>query len=180
MQNAGKKSGLDSGLPPNSAWNNAHDHQRCIEDAIVTAERICRERGARLTPIRGRILELVWESHRPAGAYALLDGLKPAHPSAAPPTVYRALEFLLKQGLVHRIQSLNAFVGCADPEHAHRGLFLICDACGDAVEIEDSAIDRAVAQSATQLGFALKSRTIEATGLCRQCSPALTAAATTS
>ena len=114
---------------------------------------------------------LVWENHRPAGAYALLDGLKPEHPSAAPPTVYRALEFLLDHGLVHRIQSLNAFVGCADPEHAHRGLFLICDACGDAVEIEDSEIDRAVAKSATQLGFTLKSRTIEATGLCRQCAP---------
>ena len=98
-------------------------------------------------------------------------GLKPELPSAAPPTVYRALEFLLDHGLVHRIQSLNAFVGCADPEHAHRGLFLICDACGDAVEIEDSAIDRAVAKSATQLGFTLKSRTIEATGLCRQCAP---------
>ena len=101
----------------------------------------------------------------------LLDhGLVHRISSAAPPTVYRALEFL-HHGLVHRIQSLNAFVGCADPEHAHRGLFLICDACGDAVEIEDSAIDRAVAKSATQLGFTLKSRTIEATGLCRQCAP---------
>ncbi len=172
MQGSAKSSGLESNLPSEGAWNNAHDHQRCIEDAMATAESVCKERDARLTPLRRRVLELVWESHRPAGAYALLDGLKPAHPSAAPPTVYRALEFLLDQGLVHRIQSLNAFVGCADPEHAHRGLFLICDACGDAVEIEDSGIDRAVAHSATQLGFTLKSRTIEATGLCRQCSPA--------
>lgn len=156
-------------LPPEGAWNNAHDHQRCIDDALATAERVCRERGARLTEIRRRVLELVWENHRPAGAYALLDGLKPEHPNAAPPTVYRALEFLLEHGFVHRIQSLNAFVGCADPEHIHRGLFLICDDCGDAVEIEDSGIDRAVDRSATRLGFNLKARTIEATGTCRQC-----------
>lgn len=171
MQKSGNTVDSSADLPQRGAWNNAHDHQHCIEDAVATAERVCKERGARLTEIRRRVLELVWENHRPAGAYALLDGLKPELPSAAPPTVYRALEFLLDHGLVHRIQSLNAFVGCADPEHAHRGLFLICDACGDAVEIEDSAIDRAVAKSATQLGFTLKSRTIEATGLCRQCAP---------
>ena len=158
-------------LKPDGAWNNAHDHQRCIDDALATAERVCGERGVRLTDIRRRVLELVWENHRPAGAYALLDELKPEHPAAAPPTVYRALAFLLEHGLVHRIQSLNAFVGCADPEHTHRGLFLICDGCGDAIEIEDSGIDRAVARSATRLGFSVKSRTIEATGLCGQCAP---------
>ncbi|MDA0262481.1 MAG: Fur family transcriptional regulator [Proteobacteria bacterium] len=158
-----------SGLPSRHAWSNAHDHQRCIDDAVTAAEKLCHKRGTRLTEIRRRVLELVWENHQPAGAYALLDGLKPAHPAAAPPTIYRALEFLLEHGLVHRIQSLNAFVGCADPEHAHRGLFLICDACGDAVEIEDSGIDRAMQKSAARVGFTLKSRTIEAVGRCPQC-----------
>lgn len=158
--------------PPPTAWNDAHDHQRCIDDALTAAERVCQDHNTRLTPLRRRVLELIWESHRPAGAYALLDQLKPDHPSAAPPTIYRALEFLLENGLVHRVQSLNAFVGCDDPEHAHRGFFMICEDCGDAVELADPGLDKAMNSSAARLGFALKTRTIEATGLCQQCQPA--------
>ena len=151
----------------------AHDHPQCVDRALATAERLCARRGVRLTPIRRRVLELTWASHRPAGAYALLDGLRPELPSTAPPTVYRALEFLLEHGLVHRIQSLNAFIGCPDPERLHRGLFLICDGCGDAVEIEDLKLDRALDRSAESEGFSLRSRTVEATGRCRRCVPAV-------
>lgn len=151
------------------AWKGPHDHQRCIDDALTVAERICRDRKVRLTPLRRRVLELIWESHRPVGAYALLDALKPDHPAAAPPTIYRALEFLQENGLVHRVQSLNAFIGCDDPEHVHREYFMICENCGDAVELNDPVVDDAMSSFATRLGFTLKSRTIEATGLCRQC-----------
>jgi Fur family zinc uptake transcriptional regulator len=155
--------------PSENAFAGDHDHRRCVADALEAAEGVCKARGVRLTPIRRRVLELVWESHRPAGAYAILDAFKPDHPAAAPATVYRALDFLLDQGLVHRIQSLNAFVGCDDPAHPHRGFFLICTECGDAAEVEDAGIERAMERSVGRLGFAINSRTLEARGVCRRC-----------
>ena len=93
-----------------------HEHQSCIEDALARADDVCRERGVRLTPLRRRVLELVWSSHRAVKAYDLLAALGDAVGAAKPPTVCRALEFLMAQGLVHRIDSLNAFVGCPQPD----------------------------------------------------------------
>ena len=159
-------------IAPNTGFNSAHDHQHCVEDALRTAEAVCSTKGARLTSLRRRVLELVWQSHRPVGAYAVLDQLKQERRSAAPPTVYRALEFLLEQGLVHRIQSLNAFVGCAHPNEVHRGFFLICQDCGDAIEVEDDSVDGAINRSAKRFGFQVQSRTIEAAGICPECKAA--------
>lgn len=156
----------------NAGFNSAHDHDHCVEDALSAAEAVCLTQGARLTSLRRRVLELVWQSHRPVGAYAVLDQLKREHRSAAPPTVYRALDFLLEQGLVHRIQSLNAFVGCAQPDAVHRGFFLICTDCGDAIEVEDNGVDGAITRSAKRFGFDVQSRTIEAAGLCPECKAA--------
>ena len=153
-------------------WDNGHDHQHCRDNALNKASSLCAARGARLTVLRRRVLELIWASHRPVGAYALLDSLRGDHKNAQPPTVYRALDFLLEQGLVHRIQSLNAFVGCNDPDHVHRGLFFICTDCGDALEVEDDGIDKAIAKSAGRQGFEIHGRTIEATGVCPQCQAA--------
>ena len=89
-------------------WQTGHDHSSCVEDALAAAHEVCSTKGARLTPLRERILELVWLSHKPVGAYTLLDLIKLEHNSAAPPTIYRALDFLMEHGLVHRIKSLNA------------------------------------------------------------------------
>ena len=80
-----------------------HNHDHCIVDALQRAEALCEQRNVRLTPIRRRVLELVWHSHAPIGAYAILDQLKTTDRSAAPPTVHRALDFLLEHGLVHRL-----------------------------------------------------------------------------
>jgi Fur family zinc uptake transcriptional regulator len=146
-----------------------HDHGACIAAALESAEAECRRRGARLTDIRRRVLELVWESHQPVGAYALLEILGREGWSAAPPTVYRALDFLQQNGLVHRISLLNAFVGCSHPGHSHAGAFLLCAECGMAAELEDEAIDRAVAETAGRLGFSVARRTIEVEGLCPSC-----------
>lgn len=150
-------------------WANNHDHRVCIGDALVKAASLCGQRGARLTQIRRRVLELIWSSHRPIGAYSLLKVLKKERENAAPPTVYRALDFLLEQGLIHRIQSQNAFIGCADPNHQHYGMFLICTDCGNAVELEESKIDCLLNSSALSQGFVIESRTVEAAGLCPQC-----------
>ncbi|WP_142846895.1 Fur family transcriptional regulator [Telmatospirillum sp. J64-1] len=146
-----------------------HDHGSCVAHAVAKAEELCRSRGLRLTEIRRRVLELVWERHGPVGAYALLDTLRSEGMAAAPPTVYRALDFLQEQGLVHRIERLNAFVGCGQPDAPHSGQFLICSECGLAAEIDDPAIDRALTQAAVALGFELRGKTVELEGLCPDC-----------
>lgn len=155
-----------------------HDHVRCVGSALSRADALCAGRGARLTAIRRRVLELVWASHRPRGAYAILDdlaqdwaqdGVQERGRKPAPLTVYRALEFLVEQGLVHRIESLNAYVGCAEPGDVHTGQFLVCQACGEAVEINDPRVTEAVSASARDHGFAIRRQTVEVSGLCPAC-----------
>lgn len=152
-----------------------HDHTHCVADALTAAEIVCRQRGARLTDLRRRVLELIWESHAPIGAYELIDKLSRAREAdgeagrVAPPTVYRTLEFLIEQGLVHRIESRNAFVGCAQPEHPHRGYFLICESCGVAHELEGGAIDADLRTRARELNFEIRRITIEVAGRCPAC-----------
>ena len=147
----------------------AHEHQGCIADALARAEAVCRERGARLTPLRRRVLELVWGSHRAVKAYDLLAALGEGHGAAKPPTVYRTLEFLMELGLVHRIDSLNAFVGCPQPDRRHSAQFLICGGCGEVSEMNAPSIDRAVADQAADSGFALSRQIIELHGKCPHC-----------
>ena len=146
-----------------------HDHRGCIDRAVVKAEALCARRGVRLTALRRRVLELVWSSHASIGAYDVLRQLSKDHERAAPPTVYRALDFLLAQGLVHRLECLNAFVGCAVPEAAHAGQFLICRTCGTAAELDDQRVNRAIARGAAELGFTVERRTVELRGVCPAC-----------
>jgi Fur family zinc uptake transcriptional regulator len=146
-----------------------HDHAACGDDAIAAAEAICRARDERLTPLRRRVLELVWRSHEPVGAYDLLAALRKDGRSGAPPTVYRALDFLLEQGFVHRIQSLNAFVGCNHPGETHAGQFLICRRCRSAAELHDAEVGKAVSEGAERIGFRVLTQTIEISGFCLAC-----------
>jgi Fur family zinc uptake transcriptional regulator len=146
-----------------------HDHNACRDQALSQAERHCRKRGLRLTELRRRVLELVWASHQPVGAYALLETLVSEGRKAAPPTVYRSLDFLLQHGLIHRITSLNAYVGCSHPGDQHEAQFFICDGCGQAVEMGDPSIKSAIARDAKRLGFNIASQTIEVTGTCARC-----------
>lgn len=153
-----------------------HSHARCRLDALARAERTCAERGARLTEIRRRVLELVWRSHEPVKAYSILESLGTARRRAAPPTVYRALDFLRREGLVHRIESLNAYVGCGDPGHAGAVQFMICRACGTAAELADPGVSGRLARRAGELDFVMDAQTIEIHGLCARCRPARGAA----
>ena len=146
-----------------------HDHGRCLNSALDRARAICKQRGTRLTPLRRRVLQLVWGGHKPLGAYDILDTLKRERRGAAPPTVYRALAFLLQQGLVHRIESRNAFVGCCLPETPHGGQFLICLVCGLAAELNDVRIDTAIRNGAASAGFVVAHGAIEVEGLCPHC-----------
>ena len=145
------------------------------ETALREAEAVCLRRGATLTPLRRQVLELVLEAQSPVGAYALLDRLKVSRPGAAPPTVYRALDFLLEQGLIHKLERLNAYIGCVDAghghghEHHHPHQFLICRACGATAEIADHGIAHAIEAAARRAGFALAEATVEIEGTCATC-----------
>lgn len=147
----------------------AHDHGQCVVEAIAAAESRCEKDGSSFTPLRRQVLELVWSSHEPVGAYELLEKLRRSRRKAAPPTVYRALDFLMEHGLIHRIESLNAYVGCGDPERRHGGQFLICRDCQSVAELDDSAIDKAVARRADALGFDVQQQTVEIIGQCANC-----------
>ncbi len=151
------------------AFTPRHDHDRCVSRALETAAEVCRRQGARLTPQRRRVLELVWASHRPVGAYTLLEELRAEGINAAPPTVYRALDFLLEHGLIHRLESLNAFVGCTHPGKPHAGQFLVCRGCQEVAELDERRITRAVEASAADLGFSAEHHTVEISGLCDHC-----------
>jgi Fur family zinc uptake transcriptional regulator len=146
-----------------------HDHDTCIVDALQRAEAHCVQTGAKLTPIRRRVLELIWQSHRPAGAYDLLALMGGEGQKVAPPTVYRALDFLVEQGLVHRVESLNAFIGCTEPGHAVQQDIFICKSCGTAIEINDPELSARIQADARALDFQVERQTIEVAGLCRDC-----------
>jgi Fur family zinc uptake transcriptional regulator len=122
-----------------------------------------------LTPIRRRVLELIWRSHAPIGAYAILEQLARDGLKAMPPTVYRALEFLSSAALVHRLDSLNAYIGCGDPGEAHSGQFFICHKCKSVAEIHDTATTALLAGQAKTLGFHIEGSHIEISGLCNCC-----------
>lgn len=146
-----------------------HDHAGCVRDALAAAEALCDREGARLTSVRRRVLELVWGSHAPIGAYALLDLLRDEGQRAAPPTVYRALDFLLEHGLVHRVERLNAFVGCSHPAAPHAALLMLCTGCGRAAELEDEAVGQSLRAAAARRGFAIARQTVEIEGVCADC-----------
>ena len=144
--------------------------QHAPAERVALAESLCGARGARLTPLRRQILELLWESGRPTGAYELIEALKlrDSRP-VGPPTIYRALEFLMSQGLVSRIESRNAYVPCAHPERRHGCLFFICSNCGVSVELEDQRLERLITEDAALIGFRATRRVIEVEGTCMNC-----------
>lgn len=146
-----------------------HDHRGCVDRAIGVAEQLCANRGVRFTPIRRKVLELIWESHQAVKAYDLLDRIKPFEQAAKPATVYRALDFLLQQGLIHRVETLNAFIGCNCSERRHEQLLLICEHCRDVEERPGVAVMDAVAKEIDEAGFVLRRKAIEIHGLCAHC-----------
>lgn len=155
----------------------AGEFSRRTEILLNRAEAVCEGRGANLTELRRIVLGLVLDAAAPTGAYELLDRLRQRRPGAAPPTVYRALEFLLDQGLIHRVERLSAFVGCvagctAEPDgesHTHAAQFLICRTCGKVIEMQNHDVSAVLARAAKQAGFTISSATIEAEGQCSTC-----------
>jgi Fur family transcriptional regulator, zinc uptake regulator len=126
-------------------------------------------RGARLTPVRRRVLELILRADQPTRAYVLLAKLEQERGKLGPPTIYRALDFLLANKLIHRVETSNAFVACGDAEHSHQSQFVICDDCGATEEIQDDEIVASLRRLGERRGFAVERQVIEARGLCPAC-----------
>jgi Fur family zinc uptake transcriptional regulator len=139
---------------------------------IAAAEAACKSVGETLTPLRRRVFELLLDHDGPAKAYDLLDSLRPDHSAAKPPTVYRALDFLVRLGLAHRIESQNAWVACDVGACARSTIFLLCEKCGASIETDAGHALSDVAEAAKRAGFALHRTVIEAAGLCADCQAA--------
>jgi Fur family zinc uptake transcriptional regulator len=144
-------------------------NSKLVNRILEHAEVLCRERGVRLTEQRKTILRLLCASDKPISAYELLDQMRSVVKNPAPPTVYRALDFLLEQGLVHKLESLHAYVGCTHPDHPHASQFLICDDCGEVTEVEDASVAESLRASGQALGFRTKRPIVEVLGTCAQC-----------
>lgn len=159
-------------MPKSHACTDPHHHVHDAPAFVAAVERACGERGLRLTAIRGRVLGLIADAGQPIKAYDLLDKVREGEGAgaAAPPTVYRALDFLLANGFIHKLESINAFVACHHPNSAQHSVpFLICDRCHSAVELEDAQVVAALDERARALGFVPQAQTLEVHGLCAKC-----------
>ncbi len=150
---------------------NDHDHAICIEQALKKAQNICQKQGVRLTVLREQILRLIWQSHKPMGAYLLMNMLEENsdRERVAPPTVYRTLDFLIAHGLIHKVHSLNAYVGCASPHQDRCNALFICSECGDTSEVPNNSIQQAINLSASQHKFTVENQMLEIMGKCQPC-----------
>jgi len=147
-----------------------HDHGRCTADALTHAERVCELKAQKFTPIRRQVLQALLSSHRPLGAYEVIDELAKSMPRPAPITVNRALDFLMENGLVHRIESRNAFLACAhDHDATAMVAFLICERCGSVGEIAASPMAQGLNAAARATGFAPRMSVVEIAGICTYC-----------
>ena len=146
-----------------------HDHSHCAGDVLARAEVLAADRGVRLTPVRRRVLEILLEAHRAMGAYDVLQRLAAEGFGNQPPVAYRALEFLVQNGLAHRIRRLNAFTACMHPGQAHSPAFLICRSCHTVAEAAAAPVRAALDVAAAGLGFAIERSNVEASGLCPAC-----------
>ncbi|MEO1494762.1 MAG: Fur family transcriptional regulator [Pseudomonadota bacterium] len=149
-----------------------HDHATCAAFALEAATAACAERGLRLTPVRQRTLEILLESHQALGAYEILSRLGKDGLGSQPPVVYRALDFLVSNGFVHKIERLNAFVACVDPA-AHGSdaptAFLICSDCGTVGETVAQDVASSLGAAAERAGFTVKDAKVEVEGICPDC-----------
>lgn len=146
-----------------------HDHTRCVNRSLQTAEKKCQEADLRLTPVRRKVLELLLVEHRALGAYAILDMLVKAGFGAQPPVAYRALDFLTEHGFVHKIERLNAFIACAHPGENHSPAFMICRVCDAVAEAHSAPAKGILVDAARSAGFHIEKTVVEAEGVCPDC-----------
>ena len=146
-----------------------HDHARCIARALARVDATCAEDGLQMTPVRRRVLQILLEQHRALGAYEILDRLRAEGLGSQPPVVYRALDFLIRAGFVHRIETLNAFVACTEGAAGHVPAFLICRQCRRVIETPAEPASGQLERAAQGAGFQIENAVREAGGRCADC-----------
>ena len=146
------------------------EHEDCIDQAMKAAEEICQKKKVKFTKLRRRVLELIWKEHKPCKAYDLLKDLQKEDSSAKPITIYRALDFLQEHGLVHRVNSLNAYVGCAHPEQTDPTFLLVCSQCNTVEESKGENYRIFFNKVLDDKKFQCTNKTFEIEGSCKHCS----------
>ena len=146
-----------------------HDHATCVVDGLSAAEARCSGEGLRFTPVRRKVLEILLQEHRALGAYVILDRLRDDGFGSQPPVAYRALDFLVTNGLAHKIERLNAFIACAHPHEIHAPAFMICRLCDAVAEAQSSPARGALGAAARATGFRIERTMVEAEGVCPAC-----------
>lgn len=143
-----------------------------VDRALATIEAACIAEGERMTAPRRRVLELLLSAGEPVKAYDLIARYGLDGQAAKPPTVYRALEFLERRGVVHRIASISAYVACSahdDEVGSHAAAFLICDCCGATAEVAIPSSSLGIDVAASAVGYEIERTTIEGHGRCANC-----------
>ncbi|MAK54777.1 Fur family transcriptional regulator [Neopusillimonas maritima] len=140
-----------------------------IAKQLKTAEKLCSQRGRRLTPIRRKVLEILLRRQRSVKAYELLEEIREFQPGAAPPTVYRALDFLIEEGLIHRLDAVNAWAACMDAAGDPHDILVICTQCGAVAEFSDPELHKKLARKVASAGFVLEHHETELRALCNRC-----------
>jgi len=143
------------------------NHQKCFKEAVKAAELICKKKHLKFTKDRKAIFELIWGSHEPVKAYDLLKSLDKN--SLHPPLVYRALNFLLENKFIHKIDSINSYFGCSHPDSNHDCYFLICSKCYNVAEACEDNLEKEVMLVAKKKGFFVENISLEITGVCKSC-----------
>jgi Fur family zinc uptake transcriptional regulator len=146
-----------------------HDHANCTAELLSRAERTCERRGSRLTGQRRDVLNCVAESHTAVGAYDIIERMASRGARPAPITVYRALDFLLAHGLVHKIESRNAFIACSHPHDGQPAAMLVCESCGLVAELDAPDAFDSLGKAAAEQGFEVRHTVVEMSGLCQPC-----------
>ena len=140
-----------------------------VDRRLDQAAELCRTRGQSLTPLRRQVYEIMLNAGRPLGAYDVLEILAKERGRVAPPTVYRSLDFLVEQGLVHKVLSVNGFVACCAASRPHDAELFLCRRCGNAIEVARKLAGSGIEEAAAEIGFAVESVVLEVHGLCGAC-----------
>ncbi len=146
-----------------------NNHNSCIDLAITKAEMLCLKRKLKFTKLRKNILRLIWESHIPLKAYDILERLRGEDYSAKPITVYRILDFFLKNNIIHKLEKLNVFMGCNHPGDEHNCYFIICNKCHMVEEACEDTVLQSIYSSLKKKEFLPSHVTLEITGTCHNC-----------
>ena len=146
-----------------------HSHSKCISTALKRADSLCSKRNIRFTPIRKKVLSLILEQHMPIKAYDILAKLSDADHIEKPPTVYRALEFLLDNQLIHKIDSSNSYIACEFDHKQHESQFLVCDNCNEVMELQEPLLSSALTETSESKGFITRQSHVEIHGVCADC-----------